>query len=1531
MKQRRLAGWIATGLLLAVAGWLWISRLAAPDRRPADFSITALTVIPTNAVAVRDPERATRLDKAPDLIERARNARERPGDPLGVEAARDRVARQILDGLRARVGPDTGASRAPLRGQPRDRGRRGLDAEQQAAIDAVADRIGPGGSLQMDGPSGTLRWLRGDLSFLAEGNPAYAAARERADYAGMAMATVSSLARLMRIRDPDAEWVAQDPDADELGMIHVRLNRQHHGFPIDGAQVVVHFSPAGIPVGIGGAYAATPAGLDRPVFSLDDAGAIERVRAAVNAVGPPLVPPTVTRLYYWNPQVSPVPAYRVELVPSVGSGWRVYLAASDGSVLRVTPTVYRAAAVGGAADLLGQSRPVHSWQQGSEFLAIDTSLPMYDAARSQPPVYTNMAGAICVFDVGQRDVEVALREGVGYARANHPNAWDPTVVSVMNHFREIYRYYEETHQRRSFDGRGINITGLIHARFKDSQGRLYQDNAFFNPNLNLMVFGDGEQHTAPGMLPAALDIAAHELTHGVVDNAAAFRYENQPGALHEHMADFFACMVDRDDWLLGEDTMGSLPHAAWRDLSNPANPNVKEPGPKTMAEYRNLPNTPEGDLGGVHVNSTIPSYAAFLFADGPGGLGRARAERIVYRALTRYMTQYSAFIDYRRAAVAAATDLHPGGTEAGVVAAAFDAVGILDGEATPPPTPVPATTGDERVVFLRAERDPWFNLLLGYSFFVMDAQQFEAVSFNLLQPVRPAVSGDGTWALYVGEDHNVYWTDGSATDEPLTDTGDIRTIALSKDLTRVAFTTMAFDHRIHVLDVAADAVLTGEIRIPNRNGDDLAAGFADVLAFNCIGDVLYFDAWTEGSLAQADYGCWGLFALRVKDLQCRLLLPLSPGLQVGNPSPAHTLPGYLVADYVFTTNGQVTLGMVSLDLGQNRLGVLLSGLPILATPSLRGDDRRLVFSTWRDGLHFLHEAMLSADRDALVPGAPSALLWSVAELVYPVAFRTGSYAPPAGRLEVSPASLDFGIVATGGTLGRTLEVRNTGNADLELIGASLEGAATDAFRLVSPLDARLAPGRLQSLEVSFTPASAGPHVATLRFRTTAPGQPDIALGLAGTGDTGPASDPWQEVWQDFEDRYSYFGHKGVDWDAVLESERPGFQGLAPAQFGQRLNDVLQILHDWHVNVRLPDGTWLGYRGEYPRNHPLTLYAGYTGGSDYANLRDANVLYHARLTGNIAHLVVDTLDQGAFSTITDADLDAVFATHAGAEGWILDLRNNSGGNEANAARIASRFIHETRTYGYVRYRIPKSRPHTFEPFLEKTLQPAASGPVLQPVAVLIGQRCMSSAEWFTLMMQVCPNAVLMGDRTRGASGHPEARTLQALDIEYSISRWIAYDAEQRPFEDHGIAPAIAVDPGRSFDDALQRDYVLEAALDYLAWRRQFGGALPHVSGRSDRDGDGQSDIAEYLAGTDPTRADDRFGLDPRGIRRAAGGGIELRWSSRADRRYRVLRASAVHGPYQAVAHGIVATPPTNLHLDASATGPGPWFYRLELVP
>lgn len=314
---------------------------------------------------------------------------------------------------------------------------------------------------------------------------------------------------------------------------------------------------------------------------------------------------------------------------------------------------------------------------------------------------------------------------------------------------------------------------------------------------------------------------------------------------------------------------------------------------------------------------------------------------------------------------------------------------------------------------------------------------------------------------------------------------------------------------------------------------------------------------------------------------------------------------------------------------------------------------------------------------------------------------------------------------------------------------------------------------------------------------------------------------FEQVWDDFDQNYAYFNHKQIDWDQVKRDYAPRFAAeLTPYDFAIHLNEMLQILHDWHVWVEKPDGEFLGFDGTYTINYPQTLFLKYTRDGHYEKLGD-NVIYHAVVDGNIAHIVIDTLSQEQFAGITENDIQALFDRYAETDGMIIDIRANSGGSEENAKRFASHFTKEERVYGHVQYRIPGEDHNGFESLITKTLEPSADLHYGKPVVCLIGQRCMSSAEWFTLMMRACPNVALIGDKTRGASGNPRLFSL-SNGVGYSVSSWIAYTDAMVVIEDNGILPDIAIPAENSVD--ADHDYLLERAIRFLS----EGETLPKAS-------------------------------------------------------------------------------------------------------
>ncbi|MFB3788483.1 MAG: M4 family metallopeptidase [bacterium] len=990
----------------------------------------------------------------------------------------------------------------PMRGLPRATGTKVANPEQQKAIDQMLAVLGGGAVLHMDNVSGTLRHLEGDLKKLVDDSPAYQEARQRLDHAGMAVALASDIKTVLNIQNPAKEFHAERVQHDELGMTHVILQQEYRGVPVWGAEIGVHFNAGHDPVGLAGVYAPTPVKMPIPEMEISQETAIAKAGAAIGHTGSPLVPAQARRMIYWDIDRAPVLCYNVDITPNFRESWEIFISTADGSVVHKYNKIMMAAATGAAPDLKGNPQTMNCWESQGKYYAIDTTLPMYNAAQSQPPDPTKLTGAMYLMDFRNADPNAQDLRIYDVVTSN-VNQWDPTAVSMMHNYRLTEDYYRKTFERNSIDNNGMNIWAIIHWRFPDGQGGSYSDNACWNPGIKGMQFGDGEQNDG-GILPQDLDTVAHEYTHGITNFSSNLIYESQSGALNEHFSDFFGCMVDRDNWLHGEETITVPGKIALRDLSNPGNPQVISQNPATMKEYLNL--TLEQDNGGVHINMGIPCYMSYLLAEGlNGGIGKDKTERILYRCLTQYLTQRSQFIDYRRLCIQAAQDMY-GEAEAEAVKNAFDAVGITEegggGGGGTPSTPGTPTSGNEAILFLLADSTVGYDTFRDdfYYKLILNTQGENYLSASrYVAGSRPATSGDGQWGVYVGWDNNVYWTDGQS-EEQWTTEGIVRTLAMSKNLRYIAFTTINFDNLIYLIDVQTKTVSEVKLQVQIQSAGMTDLYYADVLTFNFRGDHLFYDGIAKIQLQSGEnIDSWGIYGLRLSDCSnFEFLAPVS-GQEIGDPIFAHTNDALLLADMDLVENGQTTSNVVSIDVSQQKIGLLLKNTDLLAKPSFRGDDKSILVRLIDENRqnYMLVEGKLASDNLSVDTQNLQLIFSSNEAITYPFGFRIGQYTAQEGKIAV-PAGLDFGPVPVQEITEQTLSISNQGTADLDVLNITLEGANAGWFAH-NGCAQKIPPAGQYQFKVACQPAQEGNFQAVMRIQSTDMSQPEVTVELKGVG------------------------------------------------------------------------------------------------------------------------------------------------------------------------------------------------------------------------------------------------------------------------------------------------------------------------------------------------------------------------------------------------------------------------------------------------
>ncbi|MER5889254.1 M4 family metallopeptidase [Streptomyces sp. NPDC001941] len=260
-----------------------------------------------------------------------------------------------------------------------------------------------------------------------------------------------------------------------------------------------------------------------------------------------------------------------------------------------------------------------------------------------------------------------ISEVASAAKAFGKDATDKGAVDAHWAAGQVYDYYKKNHGRNSLDGRGGTLNSLVGV----TEYGLPYANAFWDGQK--MVYGSGGDGYKP--MSADLDVVGHEMTHGVVEHTAGLVYTGQSGALNEAIADYFGNAIDVDVTrppaataaLIGEDLCTDRTGAdcALRDLND---------GRTTAKDFLGVQYGT--DNGGVHLNSTIVSGALWDIREDLGG---RLADRIVYRALTSYLTPLDGFTQARTAVVAAARELKVSAGQLRAVKRAFDAHGIVPG------------------------------------------------------------------------------------------------------------------------------------------------------------------------------------------------------------------------------------------------------------------------------------------------------------------------------------------------------------------------------------------------------------------------------------------------------------------------------------------------------------------------------------------------------------------------------------------------------------------------------------------------------------------------------------------------------------------------------------------------------------------------------------------------------------------------------------------------------------------------------------
>lgn len=882
-----------------------------------------------------------------------------------------------LTGVAGRLRRLVGAARAGSRG-----GAGQSPSAQQAAIVQLRRRVGSGVQIRIRPETDTPMQLKAAVL-----EPAAGGAAGAVDDRTTARSFLRANRVLLGLDDPDAELQLERIERDQLGRRHLRFSQSFGGLPVWPDELIVHVDAAGNVDLMDGAFVRSPNEVDRtPQIAPDEA--IERARRAVpdGASRPTSTPALVI---YAPLDHAPRLAWKLEVFVSIISRWLVVVDATDGAILSQFNQVMDARVSGSGIDVFGNPQPLNVWAEGNSFFLVDTSKFMFDPT-SDPPDPDRTRGGIIILDARNQpptSMPDRIPDLFQFTSSTPDAGWLADGVSAARGLSETYDYYLERHNRNSIDGQGGNMIGVV--RFGQN---LF--NAFFTNGL--MLFGDAVPFAG------GLDVAAHEMTHGVTEKSANLVYQDQSGALNEAISDIFGENVEartfgEADWLKGAQIL-STPIQNYRDCGAVQYlPGV--PYPSTMSEFVRT----SEDNGGVHGNSCIINHAYYLLAQGlEDAIGIGDAERIFYRALTVHLVRNSQFIDARLACVQSAEELFgPGSRQAQRTADAFDAVEIFDGAPTPEPTPFPSVSGPDATVFVFEDLFAQVLALGRREEALGDPAEGVGLSCGPVAATRPAVSGDGSLVMFVNDrnDACLIPTDADETtcEACLGVDGSVSSVAMSPDESRFAFVLLDAngqpDNMITVIDLGSDTAQEFPLRAPLLDGQPIGSvQFAQIMDFTADGQFLIYDAFSVIPVADGtSVGLWSVFALDLANDRTLTLVEPTVGLNVGNPALSQTSDNFLTLDV--GSDQAVSVVTLNLNTGETAELAAIRGDLGVGVPGYTGDDAAVVYTQGDAatplGVSLMRQP-LAADR--LTPTGPPTV-W-LADAALGVIYRRGEFTGP---------------------------------------------------------------------------------------------------------------------------------------------------------------------------------------------------------------------------------------------------------------------------------------------------------------------------------------------------------------------------------------------------------------------------------------------------------------------------------------------------------------------------------------------------------
>ncbi|MER7820549.1 M4 family metallopeptidase [Streptomyces sp. NPDC096153] len=527
--------------------------------------------------------------------------------------------------------------------------------------------------------------------------PAQLSPAQRAELLREANATKAATATELGLGAQE-KLVVRDVVQDRDGTTHTRYERTYAGLPVLGGDLVVAETKAGRTKSVGKASTAALRNVDTSADVAPAAAERQAVAAARAEGSKDTAADRAPRKVVWMAQGKPTLAYETVVGGLQHDGTpnelHVVTDATTGAKLYEWQAVHE-----------GTGNTMYS---GQVTLGTAPSYTLTDTTRGNHKTNNLNRGT----------------SGSGTLFSGPDDTWgdgtpqNAETAGADAHYGAAltWDYYKNVHGRSGIRGDGVGAYSRVH------YGNNYI-NAFWQDSCFCMTYGDGAGNAKP---LTSIDVAAHEMTHGVTSNTAKLVYSGESGGLNEATSDIFAAAVefhannaqDKGDYLVGEKIDINGDGTPLRYMDKPS-----KDGASKDAWY--------SGIGGidVHYSSGPANHWYYLLSEGSGaktingvnydsptsdglpvtGIGRDKASLIWFKALTTKFNSTTNYAGARTGTLAVATELY--GANSAEVKAVTDAwaginVGSRPGGGEPGPGKVFENTGDVNIPDLGTVNSP---------------------------------------------------------------------------------------------------------------------------------------------------------------------------------------------------------------------------------------------------------------------------------------------------------------------------------------------------------------------------------------------------------------------------------------------------------------------------------------------------------------------------------------------------------------------------------------------------------------------------------------------------------------------------------------------------------------------------------------------------------------------------------------------------------------------------------------------------------